>query len=74
MISMMSKEYSDKYEYEIQPLDHLVPSEGSGGADVPYIGYGEVRMQFQGLIPLTKMFSCSLVTLLLTTIKGYQSK
>ena len=28
----------------IQPLDWLVPIEGSGGADVPYLGYVEVRM------------------------------
>ena len=25
MISMMSKEYGDEHEYEIQPLDQLVP-------------------------------------------------
>ena len=31
MISMMSKEYCDKHGYEIQPLDRLVPIEGSGG-------------------------------------------
>ena len=30
MISMMSKEYCDKHEYEIQPLDQLVPIEGRG--------------------------------------------
>ena len=30
MISMMSKEYCDEHEYEIQPLDQLVPIEGSG--------------------------------------------
>ena len=38
MISMMSKEYCDKHEYEIKPLDQLVLIEGSGGADVPYFG------------------------------------
>ena len=31
MISMISKEYCDKHGYEIQPLDQLVPIEGSGG-------------------------------------------
>ena len=31
MISMMSKEYCDEHEYEIQTLDQLVPIEGSGG-------------------------------------------
>ena len=44
MISMMSKEYCDTHGYEIQPLDQLVPIEGSGGAHVPYLGYVEVRM------------------------------
>ena len=44
MISMMSTEYCDEQEYEIQPLDRLVPIEGSGGADVPYLGYVEVRI------------------------------
>ena len=38
MISMMSKVYFDKHGYEIQPLDSLVPIEGSGGADLPYLG------------------------------------
>ena len=44
MISMMSKEYCDNHRYEIQPVDQLVAIEGSGGADVPYLGYVEVRM------------------------------
>ena len=42
MILMMSKGYCDEHRYEIQPLDQLVPIEGSGGADVPYLGYVEV--------------------------------
>ena len=42
MISMMHKEYCDTHGYEIQPGDQLVPIEGSGGADVPYLGYIEV--------------------------------
>ena len=41
---MMSKGYCDEHGYEIQSLDRLVPIEGSGGADVPYLGYLEVRM------------------------------
>ena len=45
MILMMSKGYCDEHGYEIQPLDLLVPIEGSGGTDVPYLGYVEVRMQ-----------------------------
>ena len=44
MILMMSKGYCDEHGYEIQPLEWLVSIEGSGGADVPYLGYVEVRM------------------------------
>ena len=36
MILMMSKDYCYEHGYEIQPLEHLVPIEGSGGASVPY--------------------------------------
>ena len=49
MISMMSKEYCDEHGYEILPLDHLVLIEGSGGADVPHLGYVEVRMHIPGI-------------------------
>ena len=49
MILMMSKGYCDEHGYEIQPLDHFVPIEGSGGADVPYLGYVEVRMRIPGI-------------------------
>ena len=49
MISMMSKGYRDENGYEIQPLDKLVPIEGSGGADVPYLGYVEIRMCILGI-------------------------
>ena len=48
-ILMMSKGYCDEHRYEIQPLDWLVPIEGSGGADVAYLGYVEVRMQILGI-------------------------
>ena len=34
MISMMSTGYCKEHGYEIQPLDRLVPIEGSGRADV----------------------------------------
>ena len=37
MILIMSKGYCDQHRYEIQPLDRLVPIEGSEGADVPYL-------------------------------------
>ena len=49
MILMMSKGYCDEHGYEIQPLDHLVPIEGSSGADVPYLGYVQVRMCIPGI-------------------------
>ena len=44
-ISMMSKGYCDEHRYEIQPLDQLIPIEGSREADVPCLGYVEDRMQ-----------------------------
>ena len=49
MISMMSRGYCDEHGYEIQPLDNLVLIEGSGGADIPYLGYVEVRMYILGI-------------------------
>ena len=49
MISMMSKGYCEEHGYEIQPLDHLVAIEGSGGADTPHLGYVEVRMCILGI-------------------------
>ena len=52
MISMMSKGYCDEKGYEIQTLHKLVPIEGSGGADVPYLGYVEVRMHILGISSL----------------------
>ena len=60
IISMMSKEYCDKQGYEIQPLDRLVPIEDSGGADVPYLGYVEVRMQ----IPRISSFDLDVLMLI----------
>ena len=49
MISMMSKDYCHERGYEIQLLKHLVPIEGSGGANVPYLGYVGVRMHIPGI-------------------------
>ena len=46
---MMSKDYCYEHGYEIQPLEHLVPIEGSGGASVPSLGYVEVRMCIPGI-------------------------
>ena len=51
MISMMSKRYCDEHGYEIPPLDRLVLVEGSEGADIPYLGYVDVRMQILGISP-----------------------
>ena len=49
MISMMSKDYCYECGYKIQPLEYLVPIEGSGGASVPYLGYVGVRMCIPGI-------------------------
>ena len=49
MILMMIREYCDEHGYDIQPLEHLVLIEGSGGADVPYLSYVEVRMCILGI-------------------------
>ena len=49
MILMMSKDCCYDCGYEIQPLEHLVPIEGSGGASVPYLGYVGVRMHIPGI-------------------------
>ena len=43
MVLMMSKGYCEEHGYEIQPLDHLVPIDGSGG------GYVEFRMHISGI-------------------------
>ena len=71
MISMMSKGYYEEHGYEIHPLDHLVPIKGSRGADVPYLGYVEVRMCIPGIHSSIRVFSCPSVTPLLNIIKGY---
>ena len=50
MISMMNKEYCDEHRCEIQPLNQLVSIEGSGGMDIPYLGYFKVKMWIPGII------------------------
>ena len=54
MILMMSKDYCYEHGYEIQPLEHLVPIESSGGASVPYLGYVEERMCIPGISSFDK--------------------
>ena len=54
MISMVSKDYCYEQGYEIQPLEHLVPIEGSGGTSVPYLGYVGVRMHIPGINSLDR--------------------
>ena len=49
MILIISKDYCHECGYKIQPLEHLVPIEGSGGASVPYLGYVGVRMCIPGI-------------------------
>ena len=39
MILIMSKDYFYKHGCEIQPLEYVVPIEGSGEASAPYLGY-----------------------------------
>ena len=49
MILMMTKDYCYEHRYQVQPLEHLVAIEGSGGTSVPYLGYVEVRMCIPGI-------------------------
>ena len=70
MILMMSRGYCEKHGYEIQPLDQLVPLEGSGGADVSYLGYVEVRMHIPGI----KSFDRDVLMLISYTITCYHQR
>ena len=70
MILMMSRDYCYEHGYEIQPLEHLVPIEGSGGANVPYLGYVEVRM----CIPGINSFDRDVLMLVSSTTTCYQSE
>ena len=70
MISMMSKDYCYKHGYEIQPLEHLVLIEGSGGASVPYLGYVGVRM----CIPGFSSFDRDVLMLISSTTTQYHQR
>ena len=67
IISMMSKQYCHTHGYEIQPLDQLVPIEGGGGADIPYLGYVKVKMQ----IPRISSFEWNVLMLMSHTTTCY---
>ena len=49
MILMISNDTQPLDKYDTQPLDRLVPIEGSGGTDGPYLGYVEVRIHIPGI-------------------------
>ena len=70
MSLMMSKGYCDEHGHEMQPLDRLVPIESSGGADVPYLGYVEVRM----CIPGISSFDQDVLTLISHTTTCYHRR
>ena len=75
MILMMSKDYCYEHGYEIQPLEHLVSIESSGGSSVPYLGYVEVRMHIPGINSFDRhvlMLVSLLVLLLPDIIREYQ--
>ena len=44
-VSYMSREYSENHGYEIKPLDNIISISGSGGSEVPYIGYVEANLK-----------------------------
>ena len=68
MILMKSKNYCYEHRYKIQPLEHLVPIEGSGGTSAPYLGYVEVRMY----IPEINSFERDVLLVSSTTIQYHQ--
>ena len=70
MISMMGKGYCDENRYEMQPLDKLVPKEGSGGEDVPNLGYVKVRMHILGI----SSFKQDILMLVRATVYHYNKR
>ena len=70
MILMMSRGYCEEHGYEIQPLFQLVLIEGSGGADVPYLGYVEVRMHILGI----NSFDRDVLMLIIHTTTHYHQR
>ena len=70
MILMMSKDYCYECGYKIQPLEHLVPIEGCGGASVPYLGYVGVRMHIPGI----NSFDRDVLMLIISTTTQYHQR
>ena len=70
MISMISNDYCHERGYELQLLEHLVPIEGSGGTNVPYLGYVGVRM----CIPGINSFDRDVLMLISSTTTKYHKK
>ena len=70
MILMMSKDYCYECGYKIQPLEHLVPIEGCGGANVPYLGYVGVRMHIPGI----NSFDRNVLMLIISTTTQYHQR
>ena len=70
MILVVSKDYCYEHGYKIQPLEHLVPIESSGGASVPYLGYVEVRMHIPGI----NSFDRDVLMLVSSTTTQYQQR
>ena len=73
MISMMSRDYCYEQGYEIQPLEHLVHIEGSGGqCSLCGVCRSKNAYSWDKFFPVG-MSSCSLALPPLDTIKEYQS-
>ena len=70
MISMMSKDYCHERWYKLQLLEQLVPIEGSGGANVPYLGCMGVRMHMPGI----NSFDRDVLMLISSTTTKYQKR
>ena len=70
MIAMMSTDYCYKCGYKIQPLEQLVPIEGSGEVCVPYLGYVGVRM----CIPGINSFDRDILMLISSTTTQYHQR
>ena len=48
-ISSISKSFAEKLGLPFRQLESLLEIEGSGGIDVPYLGYAEVNLKVPGV-------------------------